>query len=185
MVSLGKCKCISSINFGEKAFNLCKVDKTKSETKESNSLIDINNYITPKIYRGEVPDLFSFKLEKEDFIVLLSESIEEKVSNLKILTIIYETLIEACIKNIHPDELFSECVQNIFKASIEAKVNGNLTCVIIFFSNFMDMYYSKNPDIIRSRLDNLIKINCDEFYNIKENVIKMKFNKKEKSTTKR
>jgi protein phosphatase 2C family protein 2/3 len=124
------------------------------------------------------PDILTFRLtQQEDFIVFLSDSIHDKLSNACILLIVYESLIEVIENALGLEYLYSFSVQRIFKAALQLNSQESLTCLILFFSNFTDLYISKNVDYVRSRIEfiNNKQNNFEEFYNHPDNIIKMNF----------
>jgi serine/threonine protein phosphatase PrpC len=123
------------------------------------------------------PDILTFRLtQQEDFIILISDSINEKINNSEILLILYESLIEVIENSYGLEYLYSYCVQQIFKSVLSENPHETVTCLILFFSNFTDLYISKNKEYIQSRIDYINSkpsSTFEEFYNNQENLIRL------------
>lgn len=126
----------------------------------------------PGIYLN-IPDILQFKLtNKEDFIIFISDSIYEKLETTKIVRNIYECLIEAIDNNYSIDFLYSLCIQRIFKLSIKSGATGSLTCIILFFANFLELFINKNSDDIKEKLSFLNLRRSSHIEILNENIIK-------------
>jgi serine/threonine protein phosphatase PrpC len=155
---------------------------TKMKLDEMKSVRSVGNMHIKQAHASNdpffnTPDILTFRLtQQEDFIVLISDSIHERLNNSAILLILYESLIEVIENGYGLEYLYSYCVQQIFKSVLSEYPNETVTCLIIFFSNFTDLFISKNKEYIRSRIDFInSKPNSlfEEFYNNRENLIRM------------
>jgi hypothetical protein len=115
-----------------------------------------------------IPDIISFFILKEmDFIILATSSIYERLTNNYITLIIFQILLEGIENNLSLDDLYSNCVQYIFKTAIEKGVKDTLSCIIIFFESFITLYENRNVEFVKYKIKILserIYINQSEKY---------------------
>jgi hypothetical protein len=119
-----------------------------------------------------IPDIIGIKIDNSlDFMLIGSDGIYDKVSNKELIQNIIETCIDS-IKNDHDmDTFLKNSVQNILKLCVEKDSKDNISCMIIFFENFMNFFRNKNIDILLNKLSKLI---CKDYFDnniLEENVV--------------
>ena len=106
-------------------------------------------------------------------MVLGSSSIFDKLTNREIIINIIETCIEAIEKNDNKEKFVYSSIQNLLKLCVENENNSkkNLSCIIIFFENFINFFEEKKIDYLIERLSFLKKSNNKDNIILCENVI--------------
>jgi protein phosphatase 2C family protein 2/3 len=113
-----------------------------------------------------VPDIISFKITDDaDFILMVSNSIFEKLNNRDLVIIVLETYIYCIEKNMVFYDFLGEVVKNILTEAIDKDVKDNMSCVFICLDNLYTQYKFKDLRNITRTLDVIMQVECDQFFN--------------------
>lgn len=120
----------------------------------------------PKVVIAE-PDIVAFRIEKtHDYIFLACDGIFDKLSNKDVIHIIWQNLKRKEL----PGTLHEACgdsVDIVLKTSALRKTCDNITCVLIAFNNFDNLYKSNIEELEEDQIieNSLDKVYTDEQVN--------------------
>lgn len=119
-----------------------------------------------------VPDIIGLKIDNTfDLMLIGSDGIYDKTTNKELIINIVETCINS-IKNGYDTELFlKNSVQNVLKLCVEKESKDNISCMIIFFENFMNFFRNKNIEGFLTKLSELRSKDILDNNMLEENIV--------------
>ena len=82
-----------------------------------------------------------------------------------------ESCLEAIENNYDKNKFIGISIQNLFKLCVEKNSKKNLSCIILYFDNFMDLFKNKNTLELEKRLNQLRNSNIKDDNSLEHNLI--------------
>ena len=118
------------------------------------------------------PDIIGFKLDyNSDFLIIGTDGIYNKLKNKDIVINVVESCLEAIENNYDKKKFIGISIQNLFKLCVEKDSKKNLSCIILYFDNFMDLFKNKNTLELEKRLNQLRNSNIKDDNSLEHNLI--------------